>query len=161
MTKWVRASFWTSKTVCKFLKISKSGNCRCIFGPHCFPVIQCRLCDVSLQLCHASIKAPHESEKWILPSEMVIITLTIYWLLSVHVYRYRYRFFLGGPCFRWLKFALHLDPFHCSTKPRVWAWAALCFSKLRLHWSAIMVWNRPAIDMYFIWPHFKKPELSL
>ena len=56
-------------------------------------------------------------------------------------------------CFRCLKFALHLDPVHCSTKLSIWAGAALYFSKLRLRWSTI--------DMYFTWPHFKKHELSL
>ena len=69
--------------------------------------------------------------------------------------------FLGEPCFRWLKFTLHLDPVHCSTKLSIWAGAALYFSKLRLRWSLIMVGNRWTTDMYFIWPHFKKPELSL
>ena len=65
----------------------------------------------------------------------------------------------GEPCFRCLKFALHLDSVHCSTKLSVWAGEAL--PKLRLHWLAIMVGNRSTVDMYFIWPHLKKTEPSL
>lgn len=67
-------------------KISGSDNCRCIFGPRCFPEIQRRLWDVSQlsvgRLNHASITTPHESEKkkGMMPSETVTVTLTIHWI---------------------------------------------------------------------------------
>ena len=66
------------------------------------------------------------------------------------------------PCrYMMVYLAFSLDSVHCSTKLSIWAGAALCFSKLRLCWSVITVGNRSTIDMYVIWPHFKKPELSL
>ena len=39
--------------------------------------------------------------------------------------------------------------------------ATFYFSKLRLCWPVITVGNRSTIDMCFIWPHCKKPKLSL
>ena len=54
------------------------------------------------------------------------------WILSIQrTLELFFKIFSSETCFRWLKFALHLDPVHYSTKLRLWARAALCSSELR------------------------------
>ena len=103
--------------------------------------------------CPIPIRGPEERADW--------LQCKVVWIFSIQRTLELLEIFLGETCFRWLNFAFSLDPVHCSTKLSVWAGVALYFSKLRLCWSVITVGNRSTIDIYFIWPHFKKHELSL